>query len=1196
MKSNISIPIKNVPNCNECVNTEDDQGEPNIDICKRQNFINQCVPLLNVKNSGVNILNWDQTGYLWYDRTNNETYTINKNFTISPSDFFVLQYKQKNISFLENYIGDQFDLLTSNRDIISFDIYHLFIDQKPIFELLFKYIINTDANIKNIQSIFSIDSNGKFLGLSFKFNIFNLSLMCNKFFEIIPLFVNDYGEKELIKHLAEIFKDFDLLSLYLLIDYYKSSLTQINNKYNSLMGNADANTDSQEFIEYYDDFFKNSFIKEGNVTNGFYKNANPFVPMANIERGQTMKMTVEKIYKEIAKTIMFMRKMFVELNRIIINYDKVFLMCLLSFRMREKLIAGTWAFDINYCIDFIMENTTGLVHDISKISQMYLKSGPELKEYTRVTYKGVEFSNCMENTMLQFMKLLFYNGDKKKYDMTIIDLLVREQLQAVMTDIFNNIEYENNNVFDAKWVDFLLNLPHEYQKITDSPTFENYSLKMPEYNLEIKSSVKNFMIILKTVFMDKYHDDDLNVFVNNILKAINPSYTSVISTMQHEYGITSAVCKFYIYNNYNMSIKTGHAKFENIEKPIMNMMMAIDQSYNDFRSYFVDKKNTFLIYDDIVGYLFYTYSEITNEKMQKFVEECLKQCDRIKLKNKYTIFSTYVYNMSLGVMKNMINNMEMLKNNNLDDLIFWESLLTINKHDFWNMTFDKNCLVDDWNSLVVKNSGTSNCQQTVWHYLTSINVKHKFWIDAMDKQAYKYWHSFNQSDTSVFDLMFAHGLYWSIFWNDYFKINPSNLYICENWHLNNSKTWENSASVIFIVDFWINVINNDFQTKWPNSMGVYFNLMRNINDSVLWNLIIDKGMCSSWNIYSNDAWYDAVKYIQDENFWIKTIDKQLYLSWDMPNDIDYDGKTVWHELAIYMKNMTFWNKVFDVLTNDDFSDWYNKDNRHDTVWHYFLKQKIDESVLMKIIDKDLCNGWDTDNLWFLATNHITNVNFWKKVIDKKFYESWSNLVTPNGDTIWHLLVYRISDISFWNEVFDVVPTNIIDNVFNVPNKDRATPWILFLTFPNCDEELMLKILEKGLCDNWCSNGLFIRMVRSEQCNYIRYWDEVLSKKLYDKCSIIRWTELLNNINSKCWDKFIKNGLYRELSDDFFKIFIKYYDVNEEEINNLYPEYCTYVKQRLNMEKNELTGGGKNYYEKYIKYKNKYTSLKEKFQL
>lgn len=595
--------------------------------------------------------------------------------------------------------------------------------------------------------------------------------------------------------------------------------------------------------------------------------------------------------------------------------------------------------------------------------------------------------------------------------------------------------------------------------------------------------------------------------------------------------------------------------------------------------------------------------------MQKFIEECVKQYPNIKLINKYDIFAEYLNNcrISFACMNHVIRHLVMFNDNGMGDLIQWKQLMTINDRDFWMRVFKTDHFIEDWNTMVIKNAEISNSNLTAWHFLAQKYwIDNNFWINAINKQAYKYWHKFSEMGLSVFEIMFQNRYVWKTFWNNYFSANPNNMFICENWHLNKSSTWTKASSVITIPEFWINVFKNGFQTKWTDGVAPFGSLMCNINDVAFWNWIIDNDLCSNWFADENVTWFVAVRYLHDENFWIKTIDKQLYLSWNIKNTIDFDKKTVWHELARHNKNMNFWSKVFDVVSDDVLDNWYILDNKYKTVWDYFLEKNIDTNVLMKILDRNAYDGWFIKQLWIKAIENISNVDFWKKVIERQLYELWTDIVTKDGhDTMWHLLAQNIKDVGFWDGVFDVVPKDVLNNVLNVRNNSFITPWRLFLSNQELDENLMLKILDKGFCDNWCTNRLFKYMLtKSELCNYTQFWYGVLEKKLYEKCDASIWSEMLYKINAKCWTKFIENELYVGLSDAYLEMIIEYCDGQNIRV---YPKYCAYVKQRfpsVNLDACTSTGTGtgfelnggnsikNNHYKKYIKYKNKYMELKK----
>jgi hypothetical protein len=60
--------------CTNCIQTNE------CDIDTRQQFINDCVPIYDMVNSGVNILNFSKTNYIYFNVDNLLTYYIDNNF------------------------------------------------------------------------------------------------------------------------------------------------------------------------------------------------------------------------------------------------------------------------------------------------------------------------------------------------------------------------------------------------------------------------------------------------------------------------------------------------------------------------------------------------------------------------------------------------------------------------------------------------------------------------------------------------------------------------------------------------------------------------------------------------------------------------------------------------------------------------------------------------------------------------------------------------------------------------------------------------------------------------------------------------------------------------------------------------------------------------------------------------------------
>lgn len=99
-----NIPIKNIIECSKCITTS---NIDNTDDCTRHNFIKKCIPLIDIKNSNINILNWDKTGFLHYDPTNDETFSIDHNFMLEPSNIPTIETEYK-ISDLKHKIDGHF--------------------------------------------------------------------------------------------------------------------------------------------------------------------------------------------------------------------------------------------------------------------------------------------------------------------------------------------------------------------------------------------------------------------------------------------------------------------------------------------------------------------------------------------------------------------------------------------------------------------------------------------------------------------------------------------------------------------------------------------------------------------------------------------------------------------------------------------------------------------------------------------------------------------------------------------------------------------------------------------------------------------------------------------------------------------------------------------------------------------------------
>jgi hypothetical protein len=153
------------------------------------------------------------------------------------------------------------------------------------------------------------------------------------------------------------------------------------------------------------------------------------------------------------------------MNEIIPDFGILFLTTLLSYRFKEKLINNTWSFDDNFYYNQIFLNYNNYYHNLissyisnSTLAKIYISDKLVLYEYSTVYINENSFPNCMENVIFQFLKILFWNGDK--YDEKVIEKLVINNEQNNILEFFKNINDEKKSEYINKWTDYIyLKLP-----------------------------------------------------------------------------------------------------------------------------------------------------------------------------------------------------------------------------------------------------------------------------------------------------------------------------------------------------------------------------------------------------------------------------------------------------------------------------------------------------------------------------------------------------------------------------------------------------------------------------------------------------------------------------------------------------------------------------------------------------------------
>jgi hypothetical protein len=175
----------------------------------------------------------------------------------------------------------------------------------------------------------------------------------------------------------------------------------------------------------------------------------------------------------------------------------LFLISILSYRLKEKLINNSWPYDVQFINIFILSNlidSNSWEYEID-LKNIYLIEKPIIYEYSLVIYKNVEYGNCMENTIFQFLKIIFWNIQIENYNYDKI-----KKITNIPIKFFLNINNEKTKEFELEWVEFITELP-----IKNNLKFKNYDFI--KNNVELNPSLNNLIIFLK--YLIKFNDEEL---------------------------------------------------------------------------------------------------------------------------------------------------------------------------------------------------------------------------------------------------------------------------------------------------------------------------------------------------------------------------------------------------------------------------------------------------------------------------------------------------------------------------------------------------------------------------------------------------------------------------------------------------------------------------------------------------------------
>jgi hypothetical protein len=122
----------------------------------------------------------------------------------------------------------------------------------------------------------------------------------------------------------------------------------------------------------------------------------------------------------------------------------------------------------------------------------------------------------MESTILQFLKVLFYDPKEDKYSTTIVCKIINSDFTNIIKKIFDDISNEKTENFDVEWVKFISELPKSQDLICG-----DYDFIRKEEQVENNATLSNLILALKYLITDEINKNlEQNIFLNEIYSYI----------------------------------------------------------------------------------------------------------------------------------------------------------------------------------------------------------------------------------------------------------------------------------------------------------------------------------------------------------------------------------------------------------------------------------------------------------------------------------------------------------------------------------------------------------------------------------------------------------------------------------------------------------------------------------------------------
>jgi len=186
----------------------------------------------------------------------------------------------------------------------------------------------------------------------------------------------------------------------------------------------------------------------------------------------------------------------------------------------------------------------------------------------KINEKIYSYANCVENGILEFIKILFWNQKEFVIKLPKKNKEIMSEPFKLLNEIFDDI---NSNLENEEKIKSLYNNTTYHNKI--HKLFSNhdtisYSKIINNYKYEMDSSITNFLEMLR-IILNFETEEELNEYLREI-----KNYNEYIS----EIKFVDTLLEIFIQNNklYTISISPSHTELKSLNNNSINTLIEYD--------------------------------------------------------------------------------------------------------------------------------------------------------------------------------------------------------------------------------------------------------------------------------------------------------------------------------------------------------------------------------------------------------------------------------------------------------------------------------------------------------------------------------------------------------------------------------------------------------------------------------------------